>query len=84
MIKKITYTPQGVCSKYYEITLNDDIIEEIIIKGGCNGNLQGIKALITGMNKDEAIKKLSGIKCGFKDTSCPDQIARALKSAEEV
>ncbi len=84
MIKKITYTPQGVCSKYYEITLNDDIIEEIIIKGGCNGNLQGIKVLITGMNKDEAIKKLSGIKCGFKDTSCPDQISLALKSADKV
>lgn len=84
MKKTIQYEPQGVCSVFYEITLNDDIIEDIQIVGGCHGNLQGIAKLITGMNRIEVIEKLSGIKCGFKPTSCPDQIARALKSAEEL
>ena len=83
-MKTLTYTPKGVCSKYYEITLEDNIIKDIVIKGGCHGNLQGIASLIKGMDKDEAIKRLSGIKCGFKDTSCPDQIAQALKLCLEA
>lgn len=77
-MKTITFTPKGVCSKFYEITLEGDIIKDIKITGGCNGNLQGIASLIKGMDKNEAIKRLSGIKCGFKDTSCPDQISKAL------
>ena len=77
-----TYRPKGVCSQLYEITLDGDIIKDIKIMGGCNGNLQGIAALIKGMNKNEAIEKLSGIKCGFKGTSCPDQISKALASVD--
>ncbi len=77
-----TYTPTGVCSRFYEITLDGDIIKDIKITGGCNGNLQGIAALIKGMNKNDAIEKLSGIKCGFKGTSCPDQISKALASVD--
>lgn len=81
MTKKITYVPSGVCSKFYEISIKDDIIEDIIIKGGCNGNLQGIAKLIKGRNAKEVINDLQGINCNGKGTSCPDQISKALKSA---
>ena len=63
-----------------DIEVENDTIQSVAFTGGCNGNLQGISALVKGMKIDDAIEKLSGIKCGFKDTSCPDQLARALKS----
>lgn len=78
---KYTYNAKGVCSKQYTIDLEDGIIKDIEIIGGCNGNLKGIKALITGMKAEDVINKLEGIECGFKETSCPDQISKALRQA---
>ena len=77
------YYPQGTCSQLMEIELDGDTIKEVVVTGGCNGNLQGICKLIKGMNVDEAISKLEGIKCGFKETSCPDQLSIALRQAKE-
>lgn len=74
------YKPQGVCSSAIDIELKDGIIQSVKFTGGCSGNLQGISALVKGMSPQEAISKLKGIHCGFKPTSCPDQLARALES----
>lgn len=74
------YKTSGTCSSMIDIEVENDTIQSVAFTGGCNGNLQGISALVKGMKVDDAIEKLSGIKCGFKDTSCPDQLARALKS----
>lgn len=73
------YTPQGVCSSAIDIEVEDGIIKSVAFTGGCNGNLQGISALVTGMKAEDAIARLKGIRCGFKNTSCPDQLARALE-----
>lgn len=78
-----TYRPKGVCSQQIIIDLNDDVIENLRVLGGCAGNLQGISALVRGMKAQEAIERLRGIRCGFKTTSCPDQIAKALEEALE-
>ncbi len=76
----IKYRPEGVCSRLIEIELDDNgVIGKVKFTGGCNGNLQGISRLVRGMTADEAIERLSGIRCGMKGTSCPDQFARALK-----
>lgn len=75
------YRPHGVCSQLIHIELDGDIIENVQFVGGCHGNLQGISRLVKGMKADEAIARLEGIKCGFKQTSCPDQLAYALKQA---
>ena len=75
----LTYYTQGTCSTQIDIVTNGDIIENVAFYGGCNGNLQGISILVKGMKIDDAIKKLEGINCGFKSTSCPDQLAKALK-----
>lgn len=74
------YTPSGVCSKeiHFELDANGKIHDAYFI-GGCNGNLKGICALIEGMDAKEAISRLEGIRCGMKSTSCPDQLACALK-----
>lgn len=80
-METITYLPQGVCSKQMEIDLEDGVIKAVRIKGGCNGNLQGISSLLVGMTKEEAIRRLDGIHCGPRATSCPDQLAQALKQA---
>jgi len=74
------YKPTGVCSQAIKIELDGDIIRSVSFTGGCNGNLQGISALVQGMKATDAIEKLRGIKCGFKSTSCPDQLAKALES----
>lgn len=76
----IHYTPRGVCSQQFEIEIEDDTIQSVKVLGGCSGNLQGIASLLAGMPVDQAIDRLKGIKCGFKDTSCPDQMAQALES----
>ena len=81
-MKTITYTPKGVCSRQMEIDLEDDIIKEVRVLGGCSGNLQGVSSLLVGMTRDEAIRRMEGIRCGSKPTSCPDQLACALKQAE--
>lgn len=76
------FTPSGVCSQKITFELDGDTVKNVKFTGGCNGNLKGIGALVEGMKKDEVIEKLSGIRCGFKRTSCPDQLARALCEAE--
>ena len=75
----LTYYTQGTCSTQIDIVTNGDIIENVAFYDGCNGNLQGISILVKGIKIDDAIKKLEGITCGFKSTSCPDQLAKALK-----
>lgn len=75
------YHPKGVCSSAIDIDVEDGVIRSVSFTGGCNGNLQGISSLVKGMKVEDAISKLSGIKCGFKNTSCPDQLAQALKQA---
>lgn len=74
------YKPQGVCSQAIDIEVEDGIVKSVRFQGGCNGNTQGIAALVQGMPAEEVIQRLEGIRCGFKDTSCPDQLAKALKS----
>lgn len=78
-MEKISYIPHGVCSRRIDIEIEDGIIKAVKYSGGCAGNTQGVAALIAGMSVDEAIERLSGIRCGFKSTSCPDQLATALK-----
>ncbi len=75
----MVYQPKGVCSKAIDIELEDDIIKSVKFTGGCNGNTQGISRLVVGMKAEDAISRLRGIKCGFKSTSCPDQLACALQ-----
>lgn len=76
---KITYRPKGVCSQLMDIEVEDGKIESVKVTGGCSGNLQGISSLLKGMDVDEALSRMEGIRCGVKATSCPDQIAQALK-----
>ena len=81
MNSKFTFYPQGVCSMMIEIELEDDIIKDVVFTGGCNGNLSGISKLIKGMNAREVIEKLEGTRCGVNETSCPDQLSKALRQA---
>lgn len=77
----INYTPQGVCSRDIKIEIDEnDMIRNVVFTGGCNGNLKGISKLTEGMSIDEVIERLEGINCGFKSTSCPAQLAQALKN----
>ncbi len=75
---KYEYKTKGVCSSSIEVELDGDIIKEVKFVGGCNGNLKGIASIVKGMKVQDVIDRLSGIKCGMKKTSCPDQLARAL------
>ena len=75
------YKTHGVCSSMIHIELDGDKIKDVDFVGGCNGNLQGISSLVKGMKVEDAIEILSGIKCGSKATSCPDQLAKALREA---
>ena len=76
-----TYKTQGTCSRKITFDLEDGIVKNVKFEGGCNGNLKGISALVEGKEAEEVIKTISGITCGFKSTSCPDQLARALNEA---
>ncbi|MBO5349560.1 MAG: TIGR03905 family TSCPD domain-containing protein [Clostridia bacterium] len=78
------YKPQGVCSSEIILNIEHNIIKDIKVKHGCDGNLKGISSLLIGMNIDDVIAKLKGIKCGFKNTSCPDQIAKALEEYKKA
>ena len=78
-MEKIVYNTKSVCSRRINIELDGDRIISVKFEGGCAGNTQGVAALVAGMSIDEAISRLEGIKCGFKPTSCPDQLANALK-----
>ncbi len=79
-MEHLVYTPTGVCSRQIIIDHDNGKIVSVKVIGGCNGNLQGISKLLEGMSIDEVIKRLDGIRCNSKSTSCPDQIAKALKS----
>ena len=79
-IMKFDYAPRGVCARKFTIEVENGKIGQISVTGGCNGNLQGLAALLKGMDVEEAISRLEGIRCGFKSTSCPDQMAQALKT----
>lgn len=73
------YKTSGTCSKLIDFEIDGDVISSVAFTGGCNGNLSGISSLVRGMKVDDAIARLRGIKCGMKETSCPDQLARALE-----
>lgn len=73
------YKTKGTCSTMIDVELKDGVIDSVKFTGGCNGNLQGISALVKGMKPEEAISRLKGIRCGFIPTSCPDQLAHALE-----
>ena len=78
-MKHYTYTPSGVCARRIDMDIEDNVIRKVTFTGGCSGNTQGLAALLVGMTIDEAITRLAGIRCGFKSTSCPDQVAKALE-----
>lgn len=77
------YKTKGTCSQMICFDLEDNKVKNVQFYGGCNGNLKGISALVDGMDIDEVIARVEGIKCGMKKTSCPDQLAQALKAAKE-
>ena len=80
-MKNFDYSPKGVCSRVFHFVINDDNkIENLVVEGGCNGNLKGIACLLRGMDVNEAIVRMEGITCGMKSTSCPDQLTKALTS----
>ena len=81
MKQTINYKTEGVCSRQINLVVEDGVITEAAFVGGCHGNTQGVAALVIGMEAKEAIRRLRGIKCGFKPTSCPDQLAEALRQA---
>ena len=76
----MTYKTKGTCSSQIDFDLKDGKVYNVRFTGGCNGNLKGISSLVKGMKVEDAISKLEGIKCGAKSTSCPDQLAQALKT----
>ena len=75
----ITYRPKGVCSRLMRVEVEDGIIRQVEVQGGCSGNLQGISRLLVGMPVQQAIERMEGVRCGGKPTSCPDQLAKALR-----
>lgn len=77
------YKTKGTCSQMITFDIEDGKVKNVTFFGGCNGNLKGIGALVEGMNVDEVITKVEGIRCGSKETSCPDQLSKALKEAKE-
>lgn len=83
-MKRITYSPKGVCSRQMDIEIDDNgIITKAQIIGGCAGNTQGVSRLIEGMSAKDAIAKIRGIKCGFKPTSCPNELSKAIEKCLE-
>ena len=82
MKKTVNYITNGVCSRSIDITVEDNIVTEVKFNGGCSGNTQGVAALVKGMSVEEAIKRLRGIHCGPRPTSCPDQLSKALKACK--
>lgn len=80
----IEYTPRGTCSTHMSIQVADGIVQSLRVDSGCAGNLQGISKLVEGMKVDDVISRLEGIRCGRKPTSCPDQLAQALKQSNQA
>ena len=83
-MKTVSYQTHGVCSRRIDIEIEGDVIVSAKFQGGCSGNTQGVAALVAGMKVDEAIARLEGIHCGPRPTSCPDQLARALKESKNA
>ena len=81
MKKHVEYKTSGTCSRMVIVDVEDGVVTSCSFVGGCAGNTQGVASLVVGMTAEEAIKKIKGIKCGFKPTSCPDQLARAIEEA---
>ena len=79
---KYEYRPCGVCSRAIIVEMDGDVLKDVEFIGGCNGNLKGIGKLVEGMDVDDVIARVEGVKCGMKSTSCPDQLAQALKAAK--
>lgn len=79
--RMMTYKTKGVCSSNIEYEIEDGIVKKVVFIGGCNGNTQGISSLVEGMKVEEVIARLEGIRCGMRSTSCPDQLAKALKES---
>jgi uncharacterized protein (TIGR03905 family) len=79
MKKRLDYKTHGTCSRMVTVEVEDGVVTDCAFVGGCSGNTQGVASLVKGMKVEDAIAKMRGIKCGFKDTSCPDQLARALE-----
>ena len=77
-----TYKTKGTCSQMINFEVEDGKVKNVQFYGGCNGNLKGIAALVEGMDIDDVIARVEGVKCGMKSTSCPDQLAQALKQAK--
>ena len=77
------FRPRGVCSHEMRVEIEGGIIRKVAVKGGCSGNLQGISKLLVGMDAREAISRMRGIRCGFKPTSCPDQLSKAIEECLE-
>ncbi len=75
------YKTKGTCSRSIRFSIEDGKLRDVRFESGCNGNLQGIGKLVEGMDAEECVRKLKGIRCGFKDTSCPDQLAHAIEGA---
>ena len=81
-MRTIEFEPKGICARQITIVLDDqDRVQDLSFVGGCDGNHKGLTALVRGMKTQEAMERLSGIKCGFKQSSCPDQVAVALRQA---
>lgn len=83
MTMHFTYKTQGTCSSAIDFDVENNVLTNVVFTGGCNGNLKGIGQLVEGMDAKEVISRLEGTKCGMKSTSCPDQLAKALRSALE-
>ncbi len=80
---KVTYTPRGVCSRQMIVEAENGVITNVQVMGGCDGNLKGIMSLLKGMQVEDAIARMEGIRCGMKATSCPDQLSQALRQLQE-
>ena len=83
-MERFTYKTKGTCSQMITFDVNDNVVTNVQFFGGCNGNLKGIAKLVEGMNIDDIITRVEGVKCGMKSTSCPDQLAQALKAAKSA
>ncbi len=84
MNRRITYPTQGTCSRFIDVELDEQgVIRDVMFTGGCHGNLQGISSLVKGQKAENVISRIEGIRCGNKSTSCPDQLAKALRKAME-
>ena len=80
---RYSYKTNGTCSVQIDFEVDNGVVTDVSFKGGCNGNLKGISALVEGMKIEDVVSRLSGIRCGFKSTSCPDQLAKALSQINQ-